>query len=897
MKKIVKWRIALTAACAIAACGALGAVTSVAADAQTEEENYYYKQLSPESQRFYRAIGAMETSGALKEGNAEYDLIANGVLDDGQLASFSRTSDVLMAFGAGRDAYLLDHPDLFYLDPEYLSLSVGRKNGVYVATMGTGRTDSYYAAPFENEEQVNEAFALYEEKLASLVSAAKDLTDDAEKVKSVNQKLVEGITYSFCSTASEQGTVCEAGYEHIRNVYGALVNQKCVCEGYARSFKAAMDELGIESVLVQGYAEGADSGVEPHMWNYVRLDGAWYGVDVTWNDGDPSSPMRYLLSGDLFMKQDHIPDGVVSDSGFEFRYPVLSQNDYGVTAQGGVWSEITYQEADGMRSAEVKVSYNGKNVKQLAEEGLYLSYRTNDAVNGGDTAWMSLYAINEMYDGGAFSDRDGYTQCDVLVNSYVQYIQFAVIDCAPDGTSGIYNKETFDQTHIISMGNTLSNETYGSYKAPPYVETLTPAAATPINVEKKYDISVTFTEALKKADETQEVGVKVVTYHDDTMNYASVSDVKWSADDAKKVTFTFEPSRQFSHRNESYSFYVTNLVGAESEKAPNGFSYLTEEPNIVCNKIYGDGRLYVKAYGEPSLIGSGDLSLDGFRTEDGGFIAENQRSQMLLVATKPTEKASQDMVAGAADKAGVSEDQILASETFELTLSICRNIVKIPNGSSVQVAFGFPAGYGPEDEGVKFKVYHYKKDEQGNIVGTEELDCVITQYGLVVSVSDFSPFAVIALPADAVNTTDKSVYVRTVGFGGKVKGAGIRKVEQGGALTLEATPDAGYRIDRILLNGEPVQTDGNALSLSYDMLSADNTVEVTFVSDRVAAYEQEQGIEHVYPSLAVQSGDAPAEGGAELPIYVPALIAAICIAVLAVAFVIIILLMRKRKKA
>lgn len=49
--------------------------------------------------------------------------------------------------------------------------------------------------------------------------------------------------------------------------------------------KVLCDAAAIPCVLVSGHAQASaeDSG-EGHMWNYVQLDDAWYGVDVTWND-------------------------------------------------------------------------------------------------------------------------------------------------------------------------------------------------------------------------------------------------------------------------------------------------------------------------------------------------------------------------------------------------------------------------------------------------------------------------------------------------------------------------------------------------------------------------------------------------------------------------------------
>ena len=67
-------------------------------------------------------------------------------------------------------------------------------------------------------------------------------------------------------------------------VYGAFVEAKGVCEAYSRAYKYILDDLGIENILVTGTAVNSTGASEEHMWNYVKVNGNWYAVDVTWDD-------------------------------------------------------------------------------------------------------------------------------------------------------------------------------------------------------------------------------------------------------------------------------------------------------------------------------------------------------------------------------------------------------------------------------------------------------------------------------------------------------------------------------------------------------------------------------------------------------------------------------------
>lgn len=93
-------------------------------------------------------------------------------------------------------------------------------------------------------------------------------------------------------------------YDYTYSIYDAytLFTQKTgVCQAYMLGYRAAMSKLGIP-------CETATSEEMNHTWNLIQIDGAWYHVDVTWNDpstGDEQDvPYRarhqYFLSSDNF---------------------------------------------------------------------------------------------------------------------------------------------------------------------------------------------------------------------------------------------------------------------------------------------------------------------------------------------------------------------------------------------------------------------------------------------------------------------------------------------------------------------------------------------------------------------------------------------------------------------
>lgn len=74
--------------------------------------------------------------------------------------------------------------------------------------------------------------------------------------------------------------------KHVRSVMCWQVAGGCY-EGYAKLTKVLCDHYGIQCIAVISNS---------HMWNGVKINGAWYIVDVTWNDNGYDI-RAYLLKG------------------------------------------------------------------------------------------------------------------------------------------------------------------------------------------------------------------------------------------------------------------------------------------------------------------------------------------------------------------------------------------------------------------------------------------------------------------------------------------------------------------------------------------------------------------------------------------------------------------------
>lgn len=100
-----------------------------------------------------------------------------------------------------------------------------------------------------------------------IMSGVTSDMDDYDKLKYFHDYLVLNCTNDTENPYSD-------------TIYGALVQKKALCEGYAKAFSYLCNLAEIENVIVTGQANA------PHMWNMVKLGGNWYHVDVTWDNPD-----------------------------------------------------------------------------------------------------------------------------------------------------------------------------------------------------------------------------------------------------------------------------------------------------------------------------------------------------------------------------------------------------------------------------------------------------------------------------------------------------------------------------------------------------------------------------------------------------------------------------------
>ena len=130
-----------------------------------------------------------------------------------------------------------------------------------------------------------------------LDSLPEDMTP-VQKIYRINEYILNG-QFSYDTDLMNRKSVYKMVFE----------DKKGVCEEYAGLSMLFFNELGLDNMIVIGFADGA-----PHAWNLVKIDGIWYNCDILWDgpidaSGEHSSVSTdYLLKSYASISSDHQVD-------------------------------------------------------------------------------------------------------------------------------------------------------------------------------------------------------------------------------------------------------------------------------------------------------------------------------------------------------------------------------------------------------------------------------------------------------------------------------------------------------------------------------------------------------------------------------------------------------------
>jgi len=165
------------------------------------------------------------------------------------------------------------NPDIFYVDASEINYKYDTSADVV-----------YYIYPtyLMAKSKIPSYIKKFEKAVNSFMNDIDENLSDFKKALLIHDKLITECAYKSSS---------DIAY----TAYGALVKHKAVCEGYSRAYCYLLSKAGIESKCINNASKA-------HCWNYIKLGGKWYHVDVTSDDPTPDTcgyvSHKYFLIND-----------------------------------------------------------------------------------------------------------------------------------------------------------------------------------------------------------------------------------------------------------------------------------------------------------------------------------------------------------------------------------------------------------------------------------------------------------------------------------------------------------------------------------------------------------------------------------------------------------------------
>ncbi|MDE5804018.1 MAG: transglutaminase domain-containing protein [Lachnospiraceae bacterium] len=241
--------------------------------------------------------------------------------------------------------------EAYYQNPLILGISGYRTN-----TDGTAVKVVYDDTAEVNEVKQKEI----KEKTLQIISLIiRPGMTELEKELAINQYLCDTCEYDDAALENAEQhnyRYVDSEFNDSFTAYGALINGRCVCAGYAGAFKILADAAGLECVVVTGTLEGN----LPHAWNKVRIDGEWEILDVTNNDNEflsnallnlPDEAGRRTLTEDSEYVLDGCMRNYVANNGRR-EYYRLNDMYYGYDEIGEKLAELINEEGTALLRTE-----------------------------------------------------------------------------------------------------------------------------------------------------------------------------------------------------------------------------------------------------------------------------------------------------------------------------------------------------------------------------------------------------------------------------------------------------------------------------------------------------------------------------------------------------------------
>lgn len=240
--------------------------------------DYGYSSLKNDTEKHlysqFEIISTSVSDEADEDGLYSMDIVelTSGTLTEGQIRT------VIEAFSC-------DHPETFWISNVF---------GYYT----DDKTTMVHLYSTFSSKEINRMQAELNVAIKGFLEDIPNELDDYTLEKLIHDKLLAECSYANDVKSSQDNPSAFT-------LYGALVDDVAVCEGYTSAVQYLLKMVGIKTISINGYSKN-----ELHQWCLVNINDKWYHLDPTWNDKDTkdeSDSISYLYFNvpDKYISADH----------------------------------------------------------------------------------------------------------------------------------------------------------------------------------------------------------------------------------------------------------------------------------------------------------------------------------------------------------------------------------------------------------------------------------------------------------------------------------------------------------------------------------------------------------------------------------------------------------------
>ncbi|MCI7351895.1 MAG: hypothetical protein MSH60_14280 [Ruminococcus sp.] len=324
------------------------------------------------------------------EEQAVYDEIFDHAMDLDIEFTFSEPKDIDTIYKV-YELLVNEEIELFYLDNKFYY------SGTPATKMKLGYTDTKLNIK-KKKQDVNTAT---QEILAKVTSGMSDY----DIVKLFHDELIRTCVYDTEAT---------------NNIYGALVEKRTMCQGYAGAFLRLCNLTGIPALSITG------STNEPHMWNMVKIDGEWYHIDLTWDDPDKEDYPEFCRY-DYFGLDTATIKKLRTIDNYSYTLPEATSDRYNYFVKSKLLAD-SYEGAKLMVTNElyncIKEKGYGIQIKCATPE-LFLEVKSKMLTASDADGFDILEEVNAAAGGGVIETESIYYAADegtLVIKIYLKYL-------------------------------------------------------------------------------------------------------------------------------------------------------------------------------------------------------------------------------------------------------------------------------------------------------------------------------------------------------------------------------------------------------------------------------------------------------------------------------------------